>query len=482
MGGLSTEKYFTRKIKFITRLALVTFITFIVSDGMTFVGARLAKRPSAGFGEEIKLVGSPRSAEAFLGPVAISPDQSTIVVGAPKAYSEAGAAPATAGEVLVYIKSAGTWVLQQVIQSPFPHPADRFGFSVSISGDTLVVGAWGQNFDEAEGNELTTAGAAYVFTRSGGVWSFQKKLVGSGLNGRFVNDYFGYGVSISGNTIAVTAWGQDHDTSGANYLEGAGAVFVFTGSGATWSLQQKIVAPVRQAFNRFGHSLSLDGDTLLVGSYGHSLDSSDANSLSDAGAAYVFVRSGGVWSLFQKITPVDRTAGDNFGHGVSLSGDTLVVGAPFHDLDPKGANGIANAGAAYVYRKSPDGLSWGLQQKLVGSGIFGRNTTDLFGHNVGISGDTIIVGSPLQDYDQSGKNLLSDSGAAYVFTRNSGVWRMQRRLVGFGTNGRRAGDKAGIATAIKGKTLALGSKLQVYDANGLNSLANAGAVYIFQQK
>src|SRR5690606_8025808 len=140
------------------------------------------------------------------------------------------------------VKSGSSWVFQQKLVDPNRTERDEFGMSVSISGDTIVVGAELEDYDEAGGNFLNNAGAAYVFTRSAGVWTFQKKLVGVGATHRRADDNFGHSVSISGNTIAVGVWYQDHDVAGANYVNAAGAVYVYTGSGSTWTLQQKLIA------------------------------------------------------------------------------------------------------------------------------------------------------------------------------------------------------------------------------------------------
>ena len=227
---------------------------------------------------------------------------------------------------------------------------DNFGSSVSLSGDgnTLVVGAryedsnaTGINGDQTD-NSSSSAGAAYVFTRSGATWSQQSYIKASNADG---GDLFGYATSISddGNTIAVGAFLEDSNATGINgdqtdnSSSNAGAVYIFTRSGTTWSQQSYIKASNADGGDQFGEfiSLSADGNTLAVGAYnedsnatGINGDQTD-NSSSNAGAVYIFTRSGTTWSQQSYIKASNADGGDQFGYEVSLSddGNTLVVGA-----------------------------------------------------------------------------------------------------------------------------------------------------------
>jgi hypothetical protein len=368
---------------------------------------------------------------------------------------------------------------------------DLFGNSVAISGDTVIIGAYGQDYDAGGANPLSFAGAAYVFTRSLGVWSQGQKLVGTGTNGRVAGDYFGNSVAISGDTVIIGAGGQDYDAGGANPVSSAGAAYVFTRTLGVWSQEQKLVGTGtngRVANDLFGNSVAISGDAvIIIGAWGQSYDASGANPVSFAGAAYVYSRVTIAWSQDQKITdtilPASRTdlISAGFGSTIAISEDglTMVVGAPYDDTDSGGANTIPDAGAAFVYIKS--GGVWVLQQKLVGTGTNYRVAGDFFGTSVAISGDTVIIGAFGQDYDAGGANLVTNAGAAYVFTRSLGVWSQEQKLVGTGTNGRVASDLFGTSVAISGDTVIMGAYGQDYDAGAgaANFITNAGAAYVF---
>ncbi len=205
---------------------------------------------------------------------------------------------------------------------------DFFGWSVAISGDTLVVGADGEasnatgiNGDQSD-NSVQGAGAAYVFTRSGTVWSQQAYLKASNTD---MGDWFGYSVAISGDTVVVGAYREASYATGINDDQSdnsaalAGAAYVFTRSGTVWSQQAYLKASNTDPVDRFGYTVAISGDTLVVGAYreasyatGINDDQSD-NSALDAGAAYVFTRSGTVWSQQAYLKASNTDMGDEFG-------------------------------------------------------------------------------------------------------------------------------------------------------------------------
>jgi hypothetical protein len=282
-----------------------------------------------------------------------------------------------AGAAYIFTRSGTTWTQQAKIIASDAQAGDTFGHSVGISGDTVVVGAQGE--DTGGSN----AGAAYIFTRSGTTWTQQQKIQASDLQ---ASDNFGYSVAISGDTAVVGA--AYEDTGAAD----AGAAYIFTRSGTTWTQQQKIQASDPEANDRFGFAVSIDGDTVVVGA---NLEDTGG---SNAGAAYVFTRSGTTWTQQQKIQASDIQAGDLFGASVSISGDTVVVGATGEDT------GAADAGAAYIFTRS--GTTWTQQQKIQASD---PEANDQFGISVSISGDTVVVGAHQEDTGGA------DAGAAYIF-------------------------------------------------------------------
>jgi len=250
---------------------------------------------------------------------------------------------------------------------------DLIGYSISLSGDSLVVGASG---DEDE------SGSTYLFTRSNGVWSQQTKLTATdgGASGRF-----GTSVSLWGESLAVGAYYEDNGA-------GSGSTYVFTRSNEVWSLQAKLTAIDSAASDYFGRSVSLSGDSLAIGAYG------DDDNGSASGSAYLFIRSNGVWSQQGKVTAADGAEGDQFGYSVSLSGDNLGVGA-YGDDD----NG-ESSGSAYLFTRN-NGV-WSQQSKLTaddGAAI------DQFGISISLSGDSLAVAA---NGDDDNGNA---SGSAYVF-------------------------------------------------------------------
>jgi hypothetical protein len=200
---------------------------------------------------------------------------------------------------------------------------DFFGYSVSVSDNTAVVGAQYHNSQQ---------GAAYVFVESGGTWSQRSELIAS--DGA-ANDNFGSSVSVSGNTILVAAANK---TVNGNFSQGA--AYVFVESDGTWNQGAELTGGDGAASDLFGSSASLSGNTILVGA-----STKTVNGNAYQGAAYVFVESGGTWNQEAELTATDGAADDNFGFSVSLNGNTILVGAI-----AKMVNGNYNQGVAYVFR------------------------------------------------------------------------------------------------------------------------------------
>ncbi len=268
---------------------------------------------------------------------------------------------------------------------------DEFGFSAAIDGNTLVVGAWQ--------SDNGVPGSAYVFVRSGTTWTEQAKLTASD-GAPF--DEFGVSVSVSGDTTVVGVPHDDH-AAGTN----PGSAYVFVRSGTTWTEQAKLTASDASAFDIFGFSVSIDGDTIVVGSR------FDDHLFLNAGSAYVFVRSGTTWTEQARLTASDAAEFDLFASSVSISGDTLVAAARWDDHA-----GGTNAGSAYVFVRS--GTTWTEQAKLTASDAAGG---DEFGISVSISANTIGIGA-FHDDHAGGTN----AGSAYVFVRSGTTWTEQAKL------------------------------------------------------
>jgi hypothetical protein len=318
------------------------------------------------------------ASDGFGASVAISADGNTAVIGA---SSDDINANADQGSVYVFIRSGTVWTQQAKLLASDGAANDFFGGSVAIAGDTVIVGATG---DDVAAN--SNQGSAYVFIRSGSTWTQQAKLLAAdGAS----SDSFGESVSISGSSVIVGADGVPGST---------GAAYVFTRSGVTWTQQAKLLASDAASGDKFGSDVSISGNTAIVGASGDNLGTN-----TDQGSAYVFVRSVSTWTQQAQLTAAGGAAGDAFGFSVAMSGDTAIVGAYGDDV---GAN--VDQGSAYVFTRT--GSTWTQQAQLTATG---GAASDLFGYSVAISGDTAIVGARSSNENQ---------GSAYVFRRLDSSW------------------------------------------------------------
>ena len=323
---------------------------------------------------ETKLTASDAAEDDYFGSsVAISGN--TAVVGASRDNTAAGV---DAGSAYVFVRNSnGIWSQQAKFTANDAAAGDQFGLSVAISGDTIVVGAWRD--DTSAGQDK---GSAYVYERSNGLWIEQAKLTASDaeIEDSFGEDLFGKSVAISGYTIVVGAV-VDTTTAGVD----AGSAYVFVRFLGVWIEQAKLTASDADGLDAFGESVAISGDTIVVGAIGEGFQ--------PIGSAYVYVRSNGVWSEQAKLTASDALANDRFGRSVAISGDTIVVGAFGDDLiipipPPLYIKLVQDAGSAYVYTRS-NGV-WSQQAKLT-AGDAAAN--DWFGVSVAISGNTVVVGA-----------------------------------------------------------------------------------------
>jgi trimeric autotransporter adhesin len=284
-----------------------------------------------------------------------------------------------AGAVYVFVRTGATWTQQAYLKASNTEAGGNFGSSVALSGDTLAVGAIGEASGAVGVNppsgqadhSARFAGAAYVFVRAGTTWTQQAYLKASNTG---AGDHFGYSVALSGDTLAIGAYGEASGAVGVNIPGGqddnsafhAGAVYVLVRIGTTWAQQAYLKASNTDAIDFFGYSVALSGDTLAVGAWAEASAAMGVNAPGgqadntgrDAGAAYVFVRSGATWTQQAYLKASNAESGDSFGYSVALSGDALAVGAYLEDsgaigVNPLGGqadNSASGAGAVYVFR------------------------------------------------------------------------------------------------------------------------------------
>ena len=381
--------------------------------GLAVVGSSTALSPT-----ETQALTSSSSAAADLFGTGVAVDGATAIVGA----SGAGGVVGDSGAAFVYTNSAGTWGNEVSLEAADGGADDLFGADVALDGDVAVVGA---PLDDDDG---LSSGSAYVYVRTpGGGWSQRAKLTASDAA---AGDMFGSSVGVDGDTIVVGATIAD-------------AAYVFTRSGATWTEADILTG----TGNDVGESVAIEGGTIVVGAG------------AGAGVAHVFTGTGSSWSLQQSLSASDAAAGDSFGESVAISGDSVIIGAP--DADVAGLSLISNAGAAYIFTRS--GATWSQQQILSGDPALIADDDGL-GTSVAIDGDSAAAGVPGRD---GGLLTPLDTGAVALYSRNGTSWSRE----GTFTEGNdEPGDLLGSAVALDLGTLIAG-------APGENIAA--GAAYVF---
>jgi len=392
----------------------------------------------------------------------------------------------TLTEAIGYIKASNSGV------------SDGFGSSISLSGDgnTLAVAAAGEDSDamgvngddsnDARGN----SGAVYIFTQINNNWSQQAYIKASNPD---IGDSFAESLSLSddGNTLAVGAIREASadGNQNNNTADFAGAVYIFTRSGNSWSQQAYLKASNIDAGDRFGHKVSLSGDsnTLAVGAYGEASAASGVSndgtgeaddSAFNAGAVYVFTRTGVSWNQQAYMKASNTDADDEFSSALSLSddGNTLAVGAYKEASNAMGVGGAegnntaAESGAVYVFVRT--GGSWNQQAYIKASNT---DANDRFGSALSLSddGQTLVIGAPNESSLTTGINGIetdnteSFAGATYVFVRVASTWSQQAYLKASNTE---AGDQFGNAISLsgEGQILVVGAYRENSPATGLN--------------
>ena len=305
---------------------------------------------------------------------------------------------------------------------------DEFGWSLAISGDTVVAGASGDD------DNVNDSGSAYIYKLAGGVWQETKLLASDGAS----NDYFGISVATSGDTVVV---GAHHDDDNGN---DSGSAYIYRFDGISW-IETKLLPSDGATDDLFGASVATSGDTVVVGAL------HDDDNGSNSGSAYIYKLAGGVWQE-TKLLASDGASNDYFGRKVATHGDTVVVGAS-GDNDSG-----AGSGSAYIYRF--DGISW-IETKLLASD---GATDDLFGLSVATSGDTVVVGAHHDDDNGS------RSGSAYIYKLAGGVWQETKLLASDGASN----DYFGRKVATHGDTVVVGAS---GDDDNVN---DSGSAYIYR--
>jgi FG-GAP repeat protein len=357
-----------------------------------------------------------------------------------------------AGAVYVFTRNGTAWTQQAYVKASNTGEAgkgdeigdgDQFGFSLALSddGNTLATGAIaedsnasGVNGDQAD-NSMQSAGAVYVFTRTGTTWS-QQAYVKPTNPGPDAGDLFGYSVSLTadGNMLAIGSYDEDGPD---NKTQGTGSVYVYARNGTTWSQQAYLRASNAENGDSLGVSvaISLDGTTIASGALDEDClctgvnppgGGDDVKSDTSAGAVYVFVRNGNMWTQQAYIKASNAGKEDWFGSRLAMSGDgnTIAVGAQLEDSAAKGINGkqdddsAQESGAVYIFTRT--GTTWTQKYYLKGSNT---EAFDEFGSSMSLSGDGKLIAVGARSEGSSAKgingnqadNSAPESGALYLF-------------------------------------------------------------------
>jgi len=338
------------------------------------------------------------------------------------------------GSAYIFQRDGNNWTELNKLLPSDGYYGDEFGFSVAINGDYAIVGA--RSDDDNGGG----SGSAYIFHRSGSDWTEQAKLTPAD---GYSYDYFGWSVAISGEYAIVGAYADDDNGSGS------GSAYIFQRSGSDWIELAKLLPSDGYRSDCFGVSVAISGDYAIVGAY------ADDDNGSGSGSAYIFQRSGSDWTEQKKLTPADGYIGDEFGCSVAISGDYAIVGA--REDDNKGID----SGSAYIFQRS--GSDWTEQAKLTPADGY---TDDLFGTSVAISGDHAIVGA--YHDDDNGDN----SGSAYIFQRTGSDWTEQPKLLSYD----------GYSFDYFGWSVAISDDYAIVGAYRNDNVTSSSSAYIFAKE
>ena len=315
----------------------------------------------------------------------------------------------------------------------------------------------------------------FVFTTAFGQnWDLSQKVVP--LDRRNY-DHFGNKVAKSGDYVIVGARYNDYDENGQNYAVNAGAAYVYKKSvNGSWNLFQKLVAKDRSKTDYFGYDVNIQGSRIIVSAVGESKDKY-GDTLTAAGAVYIFSYSDSLnkWVQEDKIFSNARHKLDYFGWSTAIYKDYAVVGKLSEHYDENEKNYLRRAGAAYVYKRDSFGR-WKQIQKIVPKD---RDSLAIFGYDVDIYENQIIIGSYGNKTDASGGLPLPYAGAAYIYKLDKDIWKEDHKIV---ASDRSRYSYFGISVKMDSNYTVLGAYADDYDVKGKNYIVNSGAAYVFNQK
>jgi len=376
---------------------------------------------------EIKITANDAAVNDYFG-YSVSIDGDYAIVGA---YLDDHDAGDNTGSAYIFMRDGNDWTQQAKLTADDAEPHDYFGFSVSIDGSYAIVGAY------ASDDDGDRTGSAYIFVRDGENWTQQAKLL---AEDRQTSDHFGHSVAISGDHAIVGVIYDDDDG------DASGSAWIFHRNGENWSAHTKLTARDADARDKFGNSVSIEGNYAIVGAY------ENDEIARDAGAAYVFVLEENNWTEQAKLMADDATIVDHFGCSVSINGEYAIIGS-YWDLN--------TAGSAYVFQRND--VDWTQQAKLIADdGAMG----DYFGNSISIEDEFAIIGAPGDD------DNAANSGSAYVFNRIGDYWVQRVKLTADDAGYR---DSFGHSVSIYGGSAIAGA----FSDDDANNGDNSGSAYIY---
>lgn len=343
----------------------------------------------------------------------------------------------TYGAVYVYVKPASGWTnMTQVAKLTSSDNGEGFGIAVSISGDTVVVGAANpSNFAARSSAPSAQPGAAYIFVKPASGWTDMTETAKLTASDGQPGDAFGDSVSINGPTVAIGAIFATDSSGNSN----AGKAYVFTRPPTGWAgnLNEtaKLTASDSTFLNYLGASVAVSGNTIVAGAYGHN---------NFQGAAYVFVEPAGGWvnrTQNAELTASDGAGSADFGFSSAIVGNTVLIGAP---------NAFNSKGAGYIFVKPSTGWAT-MTQTAELRGPNGAQAAG-FGQSVSISGNAILIGAP-------GTTVGSNAsqGAAFLFIKPSTGWRTTTKASELTASDGAPNDVMGVSVSISGPTAVAGA-------------------------
>lgn len=375
--------------------------------------------------------------------------------------NETGQRISEAGAVYLYKKqSDDSWKLLKKLLSPQAELLGYFGFSVGIDQDIIAVGA----YNEAMGSNAN-AGAVYVYKINNN--DEIEEITRLTAPDAGPADYFGYSVAIHQPYLLIGAHLNATDLQGKNPMKGAGAAYLFTEEKSQWELKQKLLPPIRNIDDNFAKFLDISANRIIIGAEDY-----DDGFLFDAGSAYIYTYEDatGEWIFEQQLLPADPVAFKDFGWGVAIHEDLALVGASAEYNQPDGNTG-SNTGTVYAFERSNQG-EWREMQKIYAPD-FTQN--DFFGRAISMNENLAIIGADMEDEDTNGENTVSGAGSAYIYQWTSGNWEFLQKITG---TYRATNDWFGASVAMDNDQIAVGAWSADAAING-NIVNDAGAAYVF---